>query len=108
MNEYLEDAVNRLAEQIPSIEGRDRRRKAQNQFHFLHGIEHLIVQLWKGTQIQDGFEAGVNKRAGWYSEHPQFKRPNLSSLKKMTACALLAQECGLKHRWHLDKQKHKI
>ncbi len=49
MNEYLEDIVNRIAEQITSIEGRDRDRKVQDQYHFLQGIEHLIIQLWKGT-----------------------------------------------------------
>ena len=71
MNEYLEDIVNRIAEQITSLEGRDRKRKVQDQFHFLHGIEHLIIQLWKGTQIHDDYEGGVNKRAGWCSEYPQ-------------------------------------
>ena len=50
MNEYLEDIVNRIAEQITSLEGRDRKRKVQDQFHFLHGVEHLLIQLWKGTK----------------------------------------------------------
>ena len=72
MNEYLEDIVNRIAEQITSLEGRDRKRKAEAQFHFLYSIEHLLIQLWKGTQIHDGYEGGINKRAGWYSENPQY------------------------------------
>ena len=71
MNEYLEDIVNRIAEQITSLVGRNRKRKVQDQFHFLHGVEHLIIQLWKGTQIHDDYEGGVNKRAGWCSEYPQ-------------------------------------
>ena len=60
MNEYLEDIVNRIAEQITSIEGRDRKRKVQDQLHFLNGVEHLIIQLWKGTQIQDEYEGGIH------------------------------------------------
>ena len=85
MNEYLEDIVNRIAEQITSLEGRDRKRKVQDQFHFLHGVEHLIIQLWKGTQIHDGYEGGVNKRAGWYSEYPQYRDPNLTYKQTIAA-----------------------
>ncbi len=85
MNEYLEDAVNRIAEQIASLEGRDRKRKAEAQFHFLHGIEHLLIQLWKGTKIHDGYEGGVNKRSGWYSEYPQYTDPNLTYKQTIAA-----------------------
>ena len=85
MNEYLEDIVNRIAEQITSLEGRDRKRKVQDQFHFLHGVEHLIIQLWRGTQIHDGYEGGINKRAGWYSEHPQYRDPNLTYKQTIAA-----------------------
>ena len=52
MNEHLKDIVNRLAAQITELAGRDRRRAAEVQAKFLSGIEHLIIQLWKGTQIQ--------------------------------------------------------
>ena len=85
MNEYLEDIVNRIAEQITSLEGRDRKRKVQDQFHFLHGVEHLLIQLWKGTQIHDGHEGGVSKRAEWYSEHPQYRDPNLTYKQTIAA-----------------------
>ena len=86
MNEYLEDIVNRLAEQITSVEGRARKRRTQDQFHFLHGIEHIVVQLWKGTKIHDDYEGGVNKRAGWYSECPQYRNPNLTFKQTIAAC----------------------
>jgi hypothetical protein len=85
MNEHLEDLIERIANQISLIEMRDRKRKAQDQFHFLHGIEHLLIQLWKGTKIHDGYEGGVNKRAGWYSEHPQYRDPNLTFKQTMAA-----------------------
>ena len=64
MNEHLTDIVDRLAAQITEQEGRERKRNAEAQAHFLNGIEHLIIQLWKGTKIHESFEGGVNKRAG--------------------------------------------
>ena len=78
MNEHLTDIVDRLAAQITEQEGRDRKRDGDAQAHFLHGIEHLIIQLWKGTQIHEGFEGGINKRAGWYSENSRYRDPNLT------------------------------
>ena len=70
MNEYVENIVNQIAEQIISVEGDDCSRKVQDQFHFLNGIEHLVIQLWIGTQIHCGYEGGIHKRAGSYSEYP--------------------------------------
>ena len=78
MNEHLTDIVNRLASHITERAGRDRKRDGDAQARFLHGIEHLIIQLWKGTQIHEGFEGGINKRAGWYSENSRYRDPNLT------------------------------
>ena len=78
INEYLLDIVHQIGEQITHLEGRERTRKAEAQKHFLYGIEHLLLQLWKGTQIQEGYEGGINKRSGWYSEHPQYRDPRLT------------------------------
>jgi hypothetical protein len=78
MNEHLTDIVNRLASHIAEQEGRDRKRNSEAQANFLHGIEHLIIQLWKGTQIHEGFEGGINKRAGWYSQNSRYRDPNLT------------------------------
>ena len=47
MNEHLPDIVNRLASHITERAGRDRERDGDAQARFLHGIEHLIIQLWK-------------------------------------------------------------
>lgn len=85
MNEHLTDIVNKLASQITEQEGRDRKRNGEAQAHFIHGIEHLIIQLWKGTQIHDGFEGGVNKRAGWYSEDSRYRDPNLTYKQTVAA-----------------------
>ena len=78
MNEHLTDIVNRLASHITERAGRDRKRDGDAQAHFLHGIEHLIIQLWKGTQIHEGFEGGINKRAGWYSQNSRYRDSNLT------------------------------
>ena len=85
MNEHLTDIVNRLAAHITEEAGRDRRRNSEAQAHFLHGIEHLIIQLWKGTKIHEGFEGGVNKRAGWYSENSRYKDSNLTFKQTVAA-----------------------
>lgn len=85
MIEFLSDLVNRLAAEITSAEGRDRRRKTKDQHHFLHGIQYLLIQLWKGTQIHDGYEGSINKRSGWYSKYPQYRDPNLTFKQTIAA-----------------------
>ena len=85
MNEHLTDIVDTLAAKITEQEGRERKRNAEAQALFLHGIEHLIIQLWKGTKIHEGFEGGVNKRAGWYSENSRYRDPNLTFKQTVAA-----------------------
>ena len=106
--EYLKDSVNLKAEQSINLDGCERKRKVQDQPHFLSGIEHFVIQLWKGTQIHDGNEGGINKRAGWYSEHPQYKDPNLTFKQTIAAyngliAAGLIQET---QRGCLDRETH--
>ena len=85
MNEHLIDIVDRLASQIAEQEGSDRKRTSDSQAYFLKGIEHLIIQLWKGTQIHEGFEGGINKRAGWYSENSRYRDTNLTFKQTVAA-----------------------
>ena len=85
MNKYLEDIVNRIAEQITDLKDGGRSPKKQAYANFLHGVEHLIIQLWKGTQIHEGFEGGINKRAGWYSENSRYRDPNLTYKQTVAA-----------------------
>ena len=85
MNRYLEDIVNRIAEQITDLKDGGRSPKKQAYANFLHGVEHLIIQLWKGTQIHEGFEGGINKRAGWYSENSRYRDPNLTYKQTVAA-----------------------
>ena len=60
-------------------------RDGEAQAHFIQGIEHLIIQLWKGTQIHEGFKGGINKRAGWYSENSRYRDPNLTGEQTVAA-----------------------
>ena len=85
MNKYLEDIVNRIAEQITDLKDGGRSPKKQAYANFLHGVEYLIIQLWKGTQIHEGFEGGINKRAGWYSENSRYRDPNLTYKQSVAA-----------------------
>ena len=41
--------------------------------------------MWKGTQIHDGYEGRINRRAVWYTEHPKYRDPNLNSKKTVAA-----------------------
>ena len=85
MNEYLTDIVNRLVSQVTEQEGCDHKRNDEDQAHFLHGIEHLIIQLWKGNKIHEGYEGGINKRAVWYFKSPRYRVPNLTFKKTVFA-----------------------
>ena len=62
MNKYLEDIVNLIAEQITNLKDGGRSPKKQAYANFLHGVEHLIIQLWKDTQIHEGIGACMRKR----------------------------------------------
>ena len=42
------------------------------------GVRHLIAQLWKGSRIHEGYEAGINKRSGWYSENGRYRQAGLT------------------------------
>jgi hypothetical protein len=85
MNEHLSDIVNRLASQITEREGCDLKRTTEAKAHFLKGIEHLIIQLWKGTRIHDGYEGSFNKRADWYSENSRYRDTNLTFKQTLAA-----------------------
>ena len=85
MNEYLKDIVNRIAEQITDLKDGGRSPKKQAYANLFHGVEHLIIQLWKGTQIHYKFEGGIPKRSGWYSAHPQYRDPNLTDKQTVAA-----------------------
>ena len=62
----FEELCKTLAERIDKSETRERGRTAEAKQNLLTSVHHLVSQLWKGTQIHEGYEAGINKRL-WYS-----------------------------------------
>ena len=56
-----------LTERIDKSATRERGRKAEAKQNLLTSTYQLVGQLWKGTQIHEGYEAGINKLSNWYS-----------------------------------------
>ena len=81
----FEELCKTLAEQIDKSETRERGRTAEAKQNLLTSVHHLVSQLWKGTQIHEGYEAGINKRSGWYSEIERYRQPGLTYRQTIAA-----------------------
>ena len=81
----FEELCTVLAERIDKSETRERGRTAEAKQNLLTGVHHLVSQLWKGTQIHEGYEAGINKRSGWYSEIERYRQPGLTYRQTIAA-----------------------
>ena len=69
----FEELCKTLAEWIDKSETRERGRTAEAKQNLLTSVHHLVSQLWKGTQIHEGYQAGINKRSGWYSANERYR-----------------------------------
>ena len=74
----FEELCKTLAERIDKSETRERGRTAEARQNLLTSVHHLVSQLWKGTQIHEGYEAGINKRSGWYSDVKRYRQAGLT------------------------------
>ena len=81
----FEELCTVLAERIDKSETRERGRTAEAKQNLLTSVHHLVSQLWKGTQIHEGYEAGINKRSGWYSEIERYRQPGLTYRQTIAA-----------------------
>ena len=81
----FEELCKALAERIDKNETRERGRTAEAKQNLLTSVHHLVSQLWKGTQIHEGYEAGINKRSGWYSEIERYRHPGLTYRQTIAA-----------------------
>ena len=81
----FEELCKALAERIDKSETRERGRTAEAKQNLLTSVHHLVSQLWKGTQIHEGYEAGINKRSGWYSEIERYRHPGLTYRQTIAA-----------------------
>ena len=81
----FEELCKTLAERIDKSETRQRGRTAEAKQNLLTSVHHLVSQLWKGTQIHEGYEAGINKRSGWYSSNGRYRQPGLTYRQTISA-----------------------
>ena len=51
----FEELCKALAERIDKSETRERGRTAEAKQNLLTSVHHLVSQLWKGTQIHEGY-----------------------------------------------------
>ena len=77
-SDSFEELCKALAERIDKNETRERGRTAEAKQNLLTSVHHLVSQLWKGTQIHEGYEAGINKRSGWYSDVKRYRQAGLT------------------------------
>ena len=75
--ESFEQIIAHLTERIDK-QGRARGRSSNAKQNLMTGVRHLIAQLWKGSRIHEGYEAGINKRSGWYSENGRYRQAGLT------------------------------
>ena len=97
-----------LAERIDKSETRERGRTAEAKQNLLTSVHHLVSQLWKGTQIHEGYEAGINKRSGWYSGTTRYRQVGLTYPQTIAAYVGLQRLHLIKETkaGYLDREKH--
>ena len=81
----FEELCKTLTERIDKSETRERGRTATAKQNLLTSVHHLVSQVWKGTQIHEGYEAGINKRSGWYSANERYRQPGLTYRQTIAA-----------------------
>ena len=81
----FEELCKALAERIDKSETRERGRTAEAKQNLLTSVHYLVSQLWKGTQIHEEYEAGINKRSGWYSSNERYRQPGLTYRQTISA-----------------------
>ena len=81
----FEELCKSLAERVDKRETRERGRTAEASRNLLTSVYHLVSQLWKGTQIHEGYEAGINKRSGWYSDVKRYTQAGLTYPQTLAA-----------------------
>ena len=74
-----------LTERIDKSATRERGRTAEAKQNLLTSTHYLVGQLWKGTQIHQGYEAGINKRSNWYSSSERYRQPRLTYRQTVAA-----------------------
>ena len=80
----IADITSEVKTLIEANEGRSHSRNANEQLSFEHAVRLLLIDLWKAVKCTPIRECSINKRSGWYSEHPRYRDP-LLTYKQMIA-----------------------
>ena len=104
----FEELCKALAERVDKSETRERGRTAEAKQILLISVHHLVSQLWKGTQIHEGYEAGINKRSGWYSDVKRYRQAGLTYPQTIAAYDGLQRLHLIRETkaGYLDREKH--
>ena len=82
--EQIAELTTEVITLILTAEGRSSSRTANEQLSFEHAVRALLIDLWKAVKCTPMRECSINKRSGWYSEHPRYRDP-LLTYKQMIA-----------------------
>jgi len=78
MTLMIAELTKEVIKRIEASEGRSRSRKVEEQLRFEHAVYVLLTDLWKTVKSTPIRECSINKRSGWYSEHPRYRDPLLT------------------------------
>ena len=84
MSLMIAELTKEVIKRIEASEGRKRSRTAYEQLRFEHAVHVFLTDLWKAVKSTPIRECSINKRSGWYSEHPRYRDP-LLTYKQMIA-----------------------
>ena len=104
----FEELCKALAERVDKSETRERGRTAEAKQNLLISVHYLVSQLWKGTQIYEGYEGGINKRSGWYSDVKRYRQAGLTYPQTIAAYDGLQRLHLIRETkaGYLDREKH--
>ena len=76
--EQIAELTTEVITLILTAEGRSSSSTANEQLSFEHAVRALLIDLWKAVKCTPMRECSINKRSGWYSEHPRYRDPLLT------------------------------
>ena len=79
------DLTKEIISRIEAVESRDRQRSHSAQLSFEHAVATLLHDLWRSIVSKPTSECLINKRGGYYSEHPRYRDPLLTYKQTMAA-----------------------
>lgn len=74
----FEELIKEVIKLIEATEKRARSRAFGPQKNFEHAVKVILLDLWKSVKSIPEREVSINKRSGFYSEHPRYRDPLLT------------------------------